>query len=119
MSVVVVYGIKNCDTVQRALKALDAAGIGYRFHDFKSAGLSVQQAQCWIDALGVDVVVNRKGTTWRKLDEATRTGLDAQKAAALLSREPALVKRPVIDAGGKLSCGFARNDEAAIISRLR
>jgi arsenate reductase len=67
----VVYGIKNCDTVQRALKALDAAPASRsQFHDFKAAGLaSVETAQDWIDALGVDVVVNRKGTTWRKLDD--------------------------------------------------
>ena len=71
---VVVHGIKNCDTVQQALRALTAAGIAYRFHDFKSEGLSRDLAQSWIDALGLEAVVNRKGTTWRKLDEATREG---------------------------------------------
>src|SRR3546814_2331291 len=74
---ITLYGIKNCDTVQRALKRLSDAGIACRFHDFKTDGLDIALAQSWVDALGVDVVVNRKGTTWRKLDEATRNGLHA------------------------------------------
>jgi arsenate reductase len=114
----VVYGIKNCDTVQRALKALTGAGIAHRFHDFKTAGLSVETAQGWIDALGVDVVVNRKGTTWRKLDAATQAGLDASNAAALLAREPSLVKRPVMAYPGGLAVGFAKAEEAAVLRRL-
>src|SRR4051795_1967157 len=112
---VTVYGIKNCDTVQRALKALQAAGIEHHFHDFKTAGLSRELAQSWIDALGVDTVVNRKGTTWRKLDAATQAGLDAGNAAALLAREPSLVKRPVLAYPGGLAVGFAKADEAAVL----
>lgn len=116
---ITLYGIKNCDTVQRARKRLDAEGIAYRFHDFKTDGLSRALAQSWIDALGVDAVVNRKGTTWRRLDAATRDGLGAGNAAALLAREPSLVKRPVIAAPCGLSVGFAKTDEAAIVARLR
>lgn len=116
---ITLYGIKNCDTVARARQRLGDAGIEFRFHDFKSEGLSVALAQSWIDALGVDAVVNRKGTTWRKLDEATRAGLTADNAAALLAREPSLVKRPVIVSPRGLSIGFAKPDEAAIVERLR
>ncbi|MFT4048083.1 MAG: Spx/MgsR family RNA polymerase-binding regulatory protein [Solimonas sp.] len=116
---ITLYGIKNCDTVQRALKRLGDEGIAFRFHDFKSEGLPRELAQRWIDALGVDTVVNRKGTTWRKLDAATRDGLTAANAAALLAREPSLVKRPVIDRDGALSAGFAKADEDAIVARLR
>ncbi|WP_028081276.1 Spx/MgsR family RNA polymerase-binding regulatory protein [Solimonas soli] len=116
---ITLYGIKNCDTVQRARRRLDDEGIAYRFHDFKSEGLSRELAQRWIDALGVDGLVNRKGTTWRKLDAATREGLSATNAAALLAREPSLVKRPVIDRSGSLSAGFAKADEDAIVARLR
>ncbi|MDP3859532.1 MAG: ArsC family reductase [Stagnimonas sp.] len=116
----VVYGIKNCDTVQRARQRLDEAGIAYRFHDFKAEGLSAATAQRWIDALGVDVVVNRKGTTWRKLDAATQAGLTAANAAALLAREPSLVKRPVFATpDGRLLIGFAKGQEAALIAQLR
>lgn len=116
---ITVYGIPNCDTVQRALRALDAAGIAYRFHDFKREGLSRERAQAWIDALGVDTVVNRRGTTWRKLDERTRNGLTPATAADLLVREPALVKRPVIEHGVAISVGFAKTEETAIVERLR
>lgn len=116
---ITVYGIPNCDTVQRALRALDAAGIAYRFHDFKRDGLSPDRAQAWIDALGVDTVVNRRGTTWRKLDEPTRNGLTVATAAALLARQPALVKRPVIEHDGGISVGFAKTDEVTILEHLR
>lgn len=116
---ITVYGIRNCDTVKRAREKLDAAGVAYRFHDFKTEGLSQVLAQRWIDALGVDVVVNRKGTTWRKLDAKTQAGLTTQNAAALLAREPSLVKRPVIESPRGTSVGFARDDEAAVLDRLR
>ncbi|NGY06361.1 Spx/MgsR family RNA polymerase-binding regulatory protein [Solimonas terrae] len=116
---ITLYGIKNCDTVQRARKRLDAEGIAYRFHDFKRDRLSHELAQRWIDALGVDAVVNRKGTTWHKLDDAKRAGLTTTDAAALLAREPSLVRRPVIDRDGALSVGFAKVDEDAIVARLR
>lgn len=114
-----VYGIKNCDTVQRARQRLDEAGIAYRFHDFKAEGLAAEQAQRWIDALGVDAVVNRKGTTLRRLDAATQSALTAGNAAALLAREPSLVKRPVFESGKKLSVGFPKAGEAEILARLR
>lgn len=116
---VVVHGIKNCDTVQQALRALTAAGIAYRFHDFKSEGLSRDLAQSWIDALGLEAVVNRKGTTWRKLDEATREGLNAANAAALLAANPSLAKRPVIVRGNWVHAGFAAADEGEILRQLR
>ena len=116
---IVVHGIKNCDTVQRALRRLTDAGIAYRFHDFKADGLPRELAQSWVDALGVDRIVNRKGTTWRKLDEATREGLTAANAAALLSAQPSLAKRPVIAKEGWLHAGFATADEAEILERLR
>lgn len=116
---VTIYGIKNCDTVQCALKSLDAAGIAHRFHDFKTAGLSLERAQAWIDALGVDVIVNRKGTTWRRIDEASRAGLGADTAASLLVRETSLVKRPVIEWPGGVLAGFSKADESAILARLQ
>jgi arsenate reductase (glutaredoxin) len=114
-----VYGIKNCDTVKRARDRLTAEGIAFRFHDFKAEGLPEDLAQSWIDACGLDAVINRKGTTWRKLDDATREGLSAGNAARLLASQPSLVKRPVIAHSGGLVVGFAKADEAAIINQLR
>ena len=103
-----VYGIKNCDTVQRALSRLREAGVAHRFHDFKIEGLSLATAQRWIDALGVDTVVNRKGTTWRGLDEATRAAVvDASSARAALLAHPSLIKRPVVQwSDGAITVGF-------------
>ncbi len=116
---ITLYGIRNCDTVKRARERLDAAGIAYRFHDFKVEGLSRALAQDWIDALGIDIVVNRKGTTWRRLDDQTRAGLTAANVAALLASEPSLVKRPVIAHPRGLIVGFAKSDEQAILDQLR
>ena len=113
------YGIPNCDTVKRARTRLAEAGIDFVFHDFKKQGLSVQTAQGWIDALGLDVVLNRKGTTWRKLDEAQRNAVTAANAAELLAAQPSLVKRPVIDSGKELMVGFAKSEEEALIARLK
>lgn len=114
-----VYGIKNCDTVKRARQRLDAEGIAYRFHDFKTEGLDAARARAWIDAAGLDRVLNRRGTTWRGLDDAQRQRAEGGDAAALLAEQPSLVRRPVIEFPGGLQVGFARGEEAAIIARLR
>ena len=114
-----VYGIRNCDTVQRALGRLAEAGILHRFHDFKMEGLSATKAQAWIDALGADTVINRKGSTWRRLDAAIQDGVTAANAAALLAREPSLVKRPVFEREGRaLAVGFPKGGEEALIAKL-
>lgn len=118
-TMVTVYGIKNCDTVKRALKALDAANIEYCFHDFRADGLEAARAQQWLDRLGLDAVLNRRGTTWRGLDDATRDGVTAGNAAALLASQPSLVKRPVIEHSGGVLVGFARAEEAANLAELR
>lgn len=116
---VTVYGIKNCDTVKRALTALDGQAVRYRFHDFRTEGLEPAKAQQWLDALGLDAVLNRRGTTWRRLDETTREGVTADNAAALLASQPSLVKRPVIEHPGGVRIGFAHADEATILAELR
>lgn len=118
---ITVYGIKNCDTVQRALTRLKAEGIEFRFHDFKSDGLSSERAAQWIAALGVDSVVNRKGTTWRNLDAQAQAKVahSEGEAAKLLASNPSLVKRPVIESSKGITVGFAKGDEDAVLSRLR
>ena len=106
MSGIVVYGIKNCDTVKKARRWLDQHDIAYRFHDFRADGLSEALAKQWIDELGLDVVVNKRGTTWRQLDERTRETLGVKNAPALLAEKPSLVKRPVLDLGHQRAIGF-------------
>ncbi len=101
-----VYGIKNCDTVKKARDWLEAEGIGYRFHDFKAEGLDAATAGRWIQILGRDTVLNRRGTTWRKLSPAQQVVSSDADAVTLVTAQPSLVKRPVIDTGKTLTAGF-------------
>jgi Spx/MgsR family transcriptional regulator len=103
---ITLYGIRNCDTVKKARAWLERHGIEYRFHDFRVDGLSETLARQWIDELGIDVVVNKRGTTWRQLDDTTRATLNAENAPALLVEKPALIKRPVLDIGHQRCVGF-------------
>lgn len=103
---VTLYGIKNCDTVRRARKWLEGQGVDYRFHDFRADGLDAELAKLWLAEIGPDTLINRRGTTWRKLPDEVRTELDGDKAAALIISLPTLIKRPVIDNNGRLTVGF-------------
>ena len=113
----VVYGIPNCDTVKKARAWLAERGVPYRFHDFKKQGVPPQHLARWQAAAGWDKVLNRQGTTWRKLPPAAQAAVtDAASAAALLQREPSAIKRPVVEwPGGAISVGFAPGDWAARI----
>ena len=103
------YGIINCDTVKRARAWLADHQVAYDFHDFKKQGVPEPQLDRWLHELGWEALVNRRGTTWRKLDDATREGVtDAPTARAALLAHPSLIKRPVVDWGAEtgLSVGF-------------
>ncbi len=97
---ITLYGIPNCDTVKKARAWLAGQGLGCRFHDFKKQGVPEERLQSWLQALGWEKLVNRQGTTWRKLDPAVQAGVtDAASAAALLRSESSAIKRPVIEWG--------------------
>lgn len=115
-SPITLYGIPNCDTVKKARQWLDAHQLPYRFHDFRKDGLNEAQAQQWIDLLGWETVLNRKGTTWRKLPEAVRDSVTAATLAPLLVEQPSLIKRPVLETGKHTHCGFKAEDYAALLS---
>lgn len=100
------YGIKNCDTVAKARKWLDDHGRAYVFHDYKTAGIDRPRLESWVKELGWETVLNRAGTTFRKLDEADKQGLDAEKAIALMLAQPSMIKRPVLDLGDRRLVGF-------------
>jgi Spx/MgsR family transcriptional regulator len=104
---VIVYGIPNCDSVKRARAWLAAKRIDAAFHDFKKQGVPPARLDAWVAALGWEPLVNRKGTTWRQLDEATRAGVhDAASARALMLAHPSVIKRPVIEwPGGAVTVG--------------
>jgi Spx/MgsR family transcriptional regulator len=105
-----VYGILNCATVKKARQWLAAHHIDHIFHDFKKQGVSESLLQRWVDEAGLDRVLNRRGTTWRKLDEVQRSQAETtQGAISLMSRNPSLIKRPVIEHAQTLLVGF---DEA-------
>lgn len=104
------YGIPNCDTVKKARRWLDERGIAHRFHDFRKDGLDPALLDRWIAALGWEKLLNRSGTTFRKLPDAAKDDLDAVKAKALMLDAPAMIRRPVVDADGVASVGFSADD---------
>lgn len=112
MAPVRLYGIPNCDTVKKARAWLATQGVAVAFHDFKKQGVPADHLDRWIAAAGWQKVLNRQGTTWRKLDAATQAGVqDAASAAALLLREPSAIKRPVVEwPDGAVTVGFAPED---------
>lgn len=100
------YGIPNCDTVKKARGWLDARGTAYAFHDYKKVGADETSLRRWVDALGWETVLNRAGTTFRKLSDADRADLDADKAIALMLAQPSMIKRPILEGDGVLLAGF-------------
>lgn len=103
-----VYGIPNCDTVKKARAWLADQGVAYQFHDFKKQGVPAERLPGWIAAVGWEKLVNRQGTTWRKLDAATQAAVhDAASAVALMQAQPSVIKRPVVEwASGATTVGF-------------
>jgi arsenate reductase (glutaredoxin) len=103
----IIYGIPNCDTVKKARAWFDTHGLAYTFYDFKKQGVPAQQLDGWVRALGWETLVNKKGTTWRKLtaDEQAAV-LDADSAKALMLRQPSVVKRPVVERGAGANHGL-------------
>ena len=101
-----IYGIKNCDTMKKARTWLDQKGVAYRFHDYKSEGIDRVHLERWIDAAGWETVLNRAGTTFRKLDDGARADLDREKAISLMLKQPSMIKRPVLEAEGTIIIGF-------------
>ncbi len=105
MEDLVVYGIANCDTVRRVRRELDAAGLRHRFHDFRKDGLGVEQLDHWLGRVGWETLLNRRGTTWRKLPVDARDAIDAARARELMLDHPSLIRRPVIEHAGEVLVG--------------
>ena len=115
---ITIYGIKNCDTMKKARDWLDGHGVAYAFHDYKATGIDAAHLKAWAGKVGWEVLLNRAGTTFRKLPEADRADLDAAKAAALMLAQPSMIKRPVLDTGDALLVGFKpERYEAAELTR--
>jgi len=101
-----IYGIKNCDTMKKAFAWLDQHRVAYAFHDYKKAGIERSRLEVWCKALGWESLLNRAGTTFRKLPDKEKEGLNAGKAIKLMLAQPSMIKRPVLDADGRLLVGF-------------
>jgi arsenate reductase len=104
---VTIYGIKNCETMNKARAWLDKHGVGYAFHDYKTAGIDRERLERWSKKVGWETLLNRAGMTFRKLPEKEKAGISEKKAIALMLAQPSMIKRPVLDlGGGKLVVGF-------------
>ena len=110
---VTLYGIRNCDTMKKAWVWLDQKAVAYDFHDYKKAGLDRDRLRQWVREVGWERLLNRAGTTFRKLPEADRQGLDEARAIALMLAQPSMIKRPVLETGGPLLVGFKPDEYAA------
>jgi arsenate reductase len=108
-----IYGIKNCDTMKKAFAWLDSHGKGYDFHDYKTSGIDIDRLKAWSDQVGWEVLLNTRGTTWRKLSPTQQANLDESKAIKLMREHPSLIKRPVLENGDQLLVGFTPERYAA------
>jgi arsenate reductase len=100
------YGIKNCDTVKKARTWLEQHKVDYRFHDLRADGLTATQVSSWIAEIGLESLINKRSTTWKELDEATKTTFSEATAPEIVSANPTLIKRPLLDTGKQKHVGF-------------
>jgi arsenate reductase len=103
---IVIYGIKNCDTMKKARRWLDERGVAYTFHDYKTEGIERARLEAWAGAVGWETLLNRSGATFRALPEGAKQGVTQAKAIGLMGAQPSMIKRPVLDVGGALVVGF-------------
>lgn len=109
------YGIANCDSIKKARAWLDQQGISYQFHDYKKEGVDPERLRAWVEELGWDALLNRRGTTWRKLPEAVREQIDEASAIDIMLAQPSIIKRPLLDTGSQRLLGFKDSDYAALL----
>ena len=114
---IIIYGIKNCDTMKKARAWLEQRGVAYAFHDYKTAGIERERLERWEKKVGWETLLNRAGTTFRKLSDADKEGLNEKKALALMAEQPSMIKRPVLDLGKKRLVGFKPDIYAKEVKR--
>lgn len=114
---ITIYGIPNCDTMKKARAWLESHGVAYVFHDYRKQGLEPEQLDGWVEKLGWEVLLNKAGTTFRKLADTDKENLDAGKAKVLMLAHPTMIKRPVLDLGGRLLVGFKPEIYAEALGR--
>lgn len=112
MSKVILFGIKNCDTMKKAFNWLTSNGVDYEFTDYKKAGVAAAHLADWSQRAGWETLLNKRGLTWKKLTDAERTDVNETKAIELMTQHPSLIKRPVLDTGRQLIIGFTPENYA-------
>lgn len=112
------YGIKNCDTVKKARKWLETQDAAYTFVDFRADGVTADQIAHWVDRAGLDLVLNKRGTTWRKLSDDEKAETDPATLIALMAAQPTLIKRPVIEADGQILVGFKADVQDVLAAKI-
>ena len=112
----VMYGITNCDTVKKARAWLQERDIDYQFHDFRKQGLPTELVQQWLDQVDATVLLNKRGTTWRKLPESSQQLAETDQLASLMAEHPTLIKRPVLQHGATLQVGFSDSHYAELFN---
>ena len=112
----ILYGIPNCDTVKKARVWLDERGLAHTFHDYKKAGVTSEKLNSWCAAKGWDVILNRAGTTFKKLADEDKADLDQAKAVALMIAQPSMIKRPIVERGDTMIVGFKADEWATVFA---
>ncbi len=105
-----VYGIKNCDTMKKTFRWLDDHDVAYEFHDYKKQGIDPSTLENWLGQIGWEILVNRRGTTWRKLPDEQKSSMDETLAKQVMQDNPSIIKRPLIDSGNGLIVGFSESE---------
>ncbi|MTT53162.1 ArsC family reductase [Alcanivorax sp. VBW004] len=104
------FGIKNCDTMKKAMKWLDDNGVAYHFHDYKKEGVPEQRLRQWLEALGWETVINKRGTTWRKLDDVVKESMNTEKSVNLAMENSSVIKRPILQSNDFILAGFKADE---------
>ncbi len=118
INMIKIYGIKNCDTMKKAFKWLDDNDLDYQFHDYRKDGIDVVLVNDFVDELGLELVLNKRGTTWRKLPEEMKNGMDEARAVSLLVENEAMIKRPIFDLGNIRVVGFSKQEQSILADLL-
>lgn len=113
-----IYGIKNCDTMKKAFKWLEENNLEFEFHDYRKDGINENMVKMFIDALGIELVINKRGTTWRKLPDEIKESVDDNSALSLLTENEAMIKRPIFEFDDELRIGFAKKDQEQLSDML-